>query len=216
MIDYIALHQLLPKVFVGTRVGEDLSDIWLRDVQWHRGESILIEAESGRGKTSLCGFISGIRSDYVGSVQYLAADGSQLPLSTSTLLRQHIGVMYQEHRLFAELSAVENIMLKAQLTQFVTETEVRQLLCRLGLSACLDRPCSTLSLGQQQRVAFVRALSMPCSFLLLDEPVSHLDPQNGEVMAQILQERQQKAPLGLIVTSVGHRLEYPYDRILKL
>ena len=73
-----------------------------------------------------------------------------------------------------------------------------------------------MSLGQQQRVAFVRALCQPTDFILLDEPVSHLDNDNAVVMAQMLRERVQRDGLGLIVTSIGYRLPYEYDRILQL
>ena len=124
--------------------------------------------------------------------------------------------MFQDCRLFPELTAVENVMLKSQLTGFVGEEEVRAMLARLGLSAHIDKPCATLSLGQQQRVAFVRALAQPCDFILLDEPISHLDDLNATIVAQMLRERQQKDGIGIIVTSVGYRLPYEYDKVLKM
>ena len=71
-------------------------------------------------------------------------------------------------------------------------------------------------LRQSTFVAFVRALCQPCSFLLLDEPVSHLDPENADIMSQMVAERQQADGLALIVTSVGHRFPYEYTRIFKL
>lgn len=216
MLTTISLHNLLPKVFVGSRAGEAPSDIWHREVVLQQGESVLIEAESGRGKTSLCSFISGLRSDYEGQILYTQSDGSALVVEQSDLLRQHIGILFQEHRLFGELSAVENVMLKSQLTRYATVEEVRRQLERLGLAECMDRPCRTLSLGQQQRVAFVRALCQPCSFLLLDEPISHLDADNADIMSQMVAERQRADGIGLIVTSVGHRFPYQYTRIFKL
>ncbi|MBP5680914.1 MAG: ATP-binding cassette domain-containing protein [Bacteroidales bacterium] len=216
ILNTICLDSILPKVFVGQNLGEEACGIWQREVQFSRGESILIEAESGRGKTSLCSFLSGLRSDYEGQIRYLKSDGSALEVDTSTLLLRHIGILFQEHRLFGELSAVENVMLKSQLTRYATEEEVRRQLERLGLADCMDRPCRTLSLGQQQRVAFVRALCQPCSFLLLDEPISHLDADNADIMSQMVAERQQTDGIGLIVTSVGHRFPYQYTRIFKL
>ncbi|MBP5345061.1 MAG: ATP-binding cassette domain-containing protein [Bacteroidales bacterium] len=216
ILNTICLDSILPKVFVGQNLGEEACGIWHREVVLQQGESVLIEAESGRGKTSLCSFLSGLRSDYEGQIRYLKSDGSALEVDTSTLLLRHIGILFQEHRLFGELSAVENVMLKSQLTRYATEEEVRRQLERLGLADCMDRPCRTLSLGQQQRVAFVRALCQPCSFLLLDEPISHLDADNADIMSQMVAERQQTDGIGLIVTSVGHRFPYQYTRIFKL
>ncbi len=215
-LNSISLDNMLPKVFVGQEPCGDSSDIWLHQVKFSRGETILLQAESGRGKTSLCSYMAQLRSDYVGQLHYLDEQGTELCIEPSELLRQHIGVMFQEHRLFADLTAVENVMLKNQLTQYTTEHEVRQQLSRLGLADRMDCPCSMLSLGQQQRVAFVRALCQPCSFLLLDEPVSHLDPANAAVMAEMVRERQVADDLCLIVTSVGHHLPSDFSQIYKL
>jgi putative ABC transport system ATP-binding protein len=124
--------------------------------------------------------------------------------------------MFQDHRLFPELTAVENVMLKSLLTNFYTEEQVRQMLIKLGLQNRLDTPCARLSLGQQQRVAFVRTLAQPADFFLLDEPISHLDMANAEIMSAMLKERQQKDGAGVIVTSIGNRLPYEYDNIIKL
>jgi putative ABC transport system ATP-binding protein len=90
------------------------------------------------------------------------------------------------------------------------------MLIKLGLQNRLDTPCARLSLGQQQRVAFVRTLAQPADFFLLDEPISHLDMANAEIMSAMLKERQQKDGAGVIVTSIGNRLPYEYDNIIKL
>lgn len=216
MLSSVILQNVLPKVFVGTKSGEDPSDLWLREVTFRRGESVLVEAASGRGKTSLCAFLTALREDFVGSIDYVADDGQKIRVASAELLRNHLAMLFQDCRLFPELTAVENVMLKNQLTDFTSEAAIRQQLERLDLGQCLDRPCATLSLGQQQRVAFVRALCQPCDFLLLDEPVSHLDAANAAVMADMVRERQTSDGIGLIVTSVGHRLPYAYQHILQL
>lgn len=200
---------------MGTYSCEDSSDIWLQDVSFSRGESVLIEAASGRGKSSLCAFLSGLRSDYEGSITY-CTDGVEVFCTPTQLLREHVAMLFQDHRLFGELTAMQNVMLKNQLTGFVTQADAHQMLVRLGLSDRLDRPCSQLSLGQQQRVALVRALCQPCDFLLLDEPVSHLDADTAAEMSALMREKQQQLGFGLVVTSIGQRLPYSYDKVLKL
>ena len=77
-------------------------------------------------------------------------------------------------------------------------------------------PPPRLSLGQQQRVAFVRCLCQPFDFLLLDEPVSHLDAANGETLASLVVEEARRQGAGVLVTSVGNRLPLPYHKIYRL
>lgn len=73
-----------------------------------------------------------------------------------------------------------------------------------------------MSFGQQQRVAFVRALCQPFDFIFLDEPISHLDDGNSKVMADILCEEIGKRGAGAVVTSIGKHLPLEYDRVLSL
>ncbi len=76
-------------------------------------------------------------------------------------------------------------------------------------------PAAKLSIGQQQRVAIIRALCQPFDFILLDEPVSHLDTANNQIAAQMIQEHAQKQGAGIISTSVGNSLMLPHaNRIL--
>lgn len=219
MIETIRFNSVIPNVFVGSLPEGGPSDVWQQVLNFHRGKSYLIEAASGRGKSSFCTFLCGLRSDYQGEIALLDAQGHAIGKTKDEgciLRRQSLAMMFQDHRLFPELTAVENVMLKSLLTNFYTEELVRQMLIKLGLQNRLDTPCARLSLGQQQRVAFVRTLAQPADFFLLDEPISHLDMANAEIMSAMLKERQQKDGAGVIVTSIGNRLPYEYDNIIKL
>jgi ABC-type lipoprotein export system ATPase subunit len=219
MIETIRLNKVTPEVFVGSPPEGGPTNVWDQDLTFKRGESCLIEAASGRGKSSFCAFLYALRSDYVGSIEYLDSNGNALRMDNKAICEMRVrgvGLMFQEHRLFPELTAVENVMLKNQLTDYFTEQEVREKLSALGLDDRLDTPCGKLSFGQQQRVAFVRLLAQPADFFLLDEPVSHLDSANSEIMGEMLRQRQQQDGSAVIVTSIGQRLPYAYDRILKL
>lgn len=219
MIEQISLHQVRPHAFDGMEI--PASEVWDTELTFERGRSYLVEAESGRGKTSLCAYLYGQRTDYHGRIERLDAQGHAVDVQrhqrTLDAMRQtSLAVMPQELRLFDELTPVENVMLKAQLTHHATPAQVREMLCRLGLAERLDTPCARISTGQKQRVAFVRMLCQPADFRLLDEPISHLDAANAEVMRQLLAERQQQEGCAVIVTSIGHTLPYAYDRVLKL
>ena len=219
MIKAIKLDKVIPDFFGSTFSKDEPTDVWGKELTFTRGEVYLIEAASGRGKSSLCSFIYGLRSDYAGSIEFIDNEGKALSTTQKDLCgmrRTMLAMMFQEHRIFPELTAVENVLMKNQLTDYFTEKEIRERLTMLGLELRLDTPCGKLSLGQQQRVAFVRLLAQPADFVILDEPVSHLDAGNARIMGTMLRERQLADGMGVIVTSIGQRLPYEYDKILKL
>lgn len=219
MIETIRFNKVLPNVFAGSPPEGGPSDVWEQDLTFEKGRSYLIEAASGRGKSSFCSFLCGLRSDYQGRIELLDKDGHALDTTDKDmclLRRTSLALMFQDHRLFPELTALENVMLKNLLTEHCTEEQVRYMLCTLGLQEKLHTPCAKLSLGQQQRVAFVRMLAQPADFFLLDEPISHLDSRNAEIMSTLLQQRQQQDGVGVIVTSIGNRLPYAYGTIIRL
>ena len=73
-----------------------------------------------------------------------------------------------------------------------------------------------MSIGQQQRVAIIRCICQPFSFLIIDEPVSHLDEQNNRIAASIIMEEARSQGAAVIATSVGNRIGIPVDTLLKL
>ena len=213
----IRLQGVLPEVFNGQLPSDPVSDVWGTDLLFEKGRSYLIKAASGRGKSSLCSYIYGLRDDYQGQILLDGVPAPSIQSSRWNEIRQtQLGVMFQDLRLFGDLNAVDNVMVKAGLTSFCDEKKTVELLCELGLSDRLDRPVRLLSFGQQQRVAFVRMLCQKADFLLLDEPVSHLDADNAAIMVKMLERETAQSGTGLIVTTIGHDLPYNYDKVLML
>ena len=211
----IEWRQVSPRVFAGR--GDLRSDIWQRQVTFERGRTYLIEAASGTGKSSLCGFVYGCRRDYDGTLLFDGTDIRTLTTARWTCLRRGaLAMLFQDLRLFPELTAWENVQLKNRLTGCHTDETLRHWFCRLGIDSLADRPACRLSYGQQQRVAFLRALCQPFDFLFLDEPVSHLDAGNAAAMADLLREEAGRRGAGVVVTSIGHRLELDYDTVFAL
>ncbi len=204
MIDRIELHGVLPQVFSGT---EPESGVWLHDIEFVRGGHYLVEAASGTGKSSLCSFVYGNRRDYEGRILFDGTDIRTLSIEDWCRLRcRSLGILPQEMRLFPELTVMENIRLKNSLTDFMSETEILALLAEMEIDHKANRPAAMLSIGQQQRAALVRALCQPLDFLLLDEPVSHLDALNNERAAAMVIREAGKQGAAVIVTSVGNHL----------
>ncbi len=209
------MKQTLPEVFAGRDT--ITSDVWHREVAFEKGKTYLVEAASGTGKSSLCSFIYGYRKDYQGIICFDGENVRSYPVRRWVELRkQSLSMLFQELRLFSELTAWENIRIKNQLTGHSDKKQVREWFERLGIADKWDQKIGRMSFGQQQRVAFIRALCQPFDFIFLDEPISHLDDGNGRVMSEILQEEARKQGAGIIVTSIGKHLELDYDRVLKL
>lgn len=214
-LESIELRGTLPRVFASEKI--PASEVWKSDVTFRRGETVLVEATSGAGKSSMCSYIYGARTDYEGSLLFNGADASVLtPDSWQLLRRRNIAYLPQELSLFPELTAWENIQLKNKLTGYASDKMVEQWMERLGILFRRDYPAGKMSIGQQQRVAIVRSLCQPFDFILLDEPVSHLDEENNRIAAAMVAEEAGRLGAGIISTSVGNHLLLEYNKRLKL
>ena len=190
------------------------SDIYLREqVVFDPAKCYLVRAQSGRGKTSLLSFLYGERNSYEGTITY---DGVARPKDLFAYRRHRLSYLFQDLRLFPSLTAKENILLKNRLTNYFSSQQISELLARVGLAHKQDTPVATLSLGQRQRVAFLRALAQPFEVLLLDEPFSHLDEANTNVLCQILEEECTQREATLLITALETNTLLNYDQVLQL
>lgn len=211
----ITLDNTLPQVFLQRTNIQ--SDIWRKQISFQRGETYLIVAQSGTGKSSLCSFIIGYRHDFDGHILFDGCDSRQLRTPDWIELRQHhISLLFQELRLFPELTAMENVEIKNSLTHHKTEREIAQWFEALGIADKMNAPVRLMSFGQQQRVAMIRALVQPFDFLLADEPTSHLDDENSAIMADIMTEEAHRQGAGIIITSIGKHMALKYDKTFSL
>ena len=211
----IELHNTLPAVFAGRE--NNHSEIWLQNVTFERGKKYLISAESGTGKSSMCSYIYGYRTDFSGDITF---DGTNIATITVNewceIRRRHIAYLPQEMRLFPELTALENVKLKNQLTGFKSDDEILRLFEVLGIPEKVNSLVSKLSIGQQQRVAIIRTLCQPYDFIILDEPVSHLDNTNNAIVARLVSEEAERQGAGVIATSVGNHVMIETDHRFEL
>lgn len=211
----ISLDNALPNVFLQRT--DIKSEIWRQQVSFERGKTYLIEAQSGTGKSSLCSFIIGYRHDFDGRILFDGKDSRKLKAADWTRLRQkHISMLFQELRLFPELTAMENVEIKNSLAAHKTRKEIELWFEALGIADKIEAPVRLMSFGQQQRVAMIRALVQPFDFLLADEPISHLDDENSKAMADIMVAEAQRQGAGIIITSIGKHMALPYDKTYSL
>lgn len=214
-MESIALKNVLPEVFA-TR--DDIqSEIWHQDVLLERGKLYLVEANSGTGKSSLCSYITGYRRDYQGIIDFDGKNICNLRIKEwARLRRESLSILFQELRLFPELTAYENVSIKNSLTNFKSKKEILAWFDALGIADKVDAKVGLMSFGQQQRVAMIRSLVQPFDFLLADEPISHLDEHNSRIMAELMMGEAKRQGAAVIVTSIGKHMDLNYDKIFKL
>lgn len=214
-MDKIQLIDTVPNVFQGSV--SLMSDIWAKEVTFEKGKLYLVEANSGTGKSSLCSYIYGYRHDYQGTILFDEENVRSYTIKQWNRIRKkHFALLWQELRLFPELTALENVQIKNCLTRFQKKKQILEWFDMLGITEKLNAKVECLSYGQQQRVALVRALCQPFDFLLLDEPVSHLDDSNSEIMERVVMAEVKRQGAGVIATSIGKRIELPYDQVFNL
>ena len=211
----ISFHYVIPQVFASRE--EQNSEIWQQEVRFDKGRLYLVEAESGKGKSTFCSYILGYRNDYSGKILFDDTDTRQLRVSQWVDVRmRHVSTLFQELRLFPELTAYENVEIKNKLTGFKSRQQIEEWFDMLGIADKLDAKVGRLSFGQQQRVALMRALVQPFDFLLADEPISHLDDNNGRIMGDIMMKEAHQQGAAVIITSIGKHIALDYDTTLKL
>jgi len=211
----IHLQQTLPPVVADPHSGG--SGGWHQDLIFRKEEMYLIEAASGTGKSSLCSYIYGYRNDYQGIINFDETNIKAYSVKQWVDLRKHsLSMLFQDLRIFTELTALENVQLKNNLTGCKKKKEILSFFEQLGIADKINVKAGKLSFGQQQRVAFIRALCQPFDFLFLDEPISHLDDDNSRIMGELIIAEAKAQGAGVIATSIGKHIELPYNHILQL
>ncbi len=211
----ITFDHILPQVFAKR---DDLqSDVWRNRVVFERGKYYLLQADSGQGKSTFCSYVIGYRNDYTGHISFDERDVSSFKQSDWVDVRRlHVSYLFQELRLFPELTALENVEIKNSLTGHKSKQQIMAWFEQLGIADKVNEKVALMSFGQQQRVALMRALAQPFDFILADEPISHLDDGNALIMGDVMMDEVKAQGAGIIATSIGKHIPLPYDQIIKL
>ena len=214
-METIQFHSVLPQVFSQRTDLE--SEIWNQDVSFEKGHLYLVEADSGKGKSTFCSYILGYRHDYSGSVMFDNEVTAQYQVKDWVEMRKRqVSHLLQELRLFPELTAMENVEIKNKITDFQSKEQILKWFDMLGIADKVDAKIGRMSFGQQQRVAMIRSLCQPFDFILADEPISHLDDNNSRIMGDIMMTEAKRQGAGVIVTSIGKHMDLPYEKVVRL
>ena len=212
----LSLQGVIP-VPLREKVANYKSGFWNNAVLLNKGEYVFVQAPSGTGKTTLIHILYGLRKDYEGEVKWNTHVLKNTDNEVLAGLRTNgISVIFQDMRLFPDLTAWENIEIKRKLTNTVTEEQAKEWLGRLGLKDKLNSMGNTLSYGEQQRVAIVRALLQPFEWLLMDEPFSHLDNANASKAIALIAEVVKQHNAGIILADLDENNFFPYTKTIML
>ncbi len=223
----LVLDQVIP-IPLRDKVNSYNSGVWKQSLELFKGEHIFVQAPSGTGKTTLIHTLYGLREDFQGTVYWdsynIAKTNSE---NMSNLRANYLSVIFQDMRLFPELTAWENLEIKRRLTDTASEVEVEAWMTRLGIKDKKNSLASTLSYGEQQRVAIIRALHangvpvlaleirallQPFEWLLMDEPFSHLDNANRNKAIDLISEVVKLNSAGMILADLDENEYFPYTR----
>ncbi len=213
----IALENLVP-IPLKEKFSKRTSGIWNTKVVFKPGEKIQIQAPSGTGKTTLIHLIYKLRHDYEGRVFYDAKPLIEINGQELAEIRQKkISIIFQDLRLFENLTARENIELKRVLiTPLYEASVIDDMANRLGISHILHQKAGVCSYGEQQRIAIIRALMQPFNWLIMDEPFSHLDHENIERAVGLIDEECDKRQAGLLITDLEEDHHFTYTKRYQL
>ncbi len=204
----LTISQLLPTP-LKERLQARSSEVWQQTVSLQQGEKVFIQAPSGTGKTTLAHILYGIRRDYEGSVSWNDK-------SLSSINNKQLSIIFQDLRIFPELTAWENLELKRSLTNTITTEEVTEWMARLGMSEKRNSIGGTLSYGERQRIAIIRALLQPFEWLIMDEPFSHLDKANIEKASALIEEVVTRNKASLLLADLDENQYFNYTKTLHL
>ena len=166
-----------------------------------KGEFVAIMGPSGSGKSTLLNLIAGLDRPSSGSMTVSGKDLGKLgEAGLARFRRDNIGFVFQFFYLLPNLTALENVLIPAQLKGNAAEARGHELMGRLGIVDVADRYPARLSGGQQQRVAIARALINNPALLLADEPTGALDTHSGEQVMDLLGQLQHDGQTIVLVT----------------
>ena len=185
-----------------------------------RGEVVALVAPSGAGKSTLLHIAGLLDAPDEGTVRLEGRDmGGLSDRARTEARRAEIGFIYQFHHLLPEFSALENVVipqLANGVTKAAAEARARALLDQVGVGPRAGHRPAALSGGEQQRVAFCRALANAPKLLLADEPTGNLDPATSDQVFGVLMELVRSTGLSALIATHNLELAARMDRVVRL
>jgi lipoprotein-releasing system ATP-binding protein len=185
-----------------------------------KGEVVALVAPSGAGKSTLLHIAGLLDTPDSGSVRLAGREMGGLSDKARTEARRaEVGFIYQFHHLLPEFSALENVVIPQLVngvSKAVAEARAMELLGKVGVGPRAGHRPAALSGGEQQRVAFCRALANGPKLLLADEPTGNLDPATSEQVFAVLMDLVRSTGLSALIATHNLELAARMDRVVRL
>ncbi len=194
----------------------------LSDVSFEvqKGEVVAIIGKSGAGKSTLLHIAGTLEKPDKGSILFEGNDLNKFSNNkVSEFRNKSLGFIFQFHHLLPEFTALENVCIPAYIKNVekaVAEARAKELLAYLGLSHRLNHKPKELSGGEQQRVAFARALINHPKLILADEPTGNLDEKSAEELHELILKFRSELELTFILVTHNPLLAERCDRIIEM
>ena len=212
-MDIINLKQV-SKVYLGS-----ISAIENISFSIERGELVFLAGHSGAGKSTILKLIAGIETASSGNVIVNGFDLSTTKLNHRTFIRQHIGFIFQDHKILYDRNVFDNVRLSLDIMEYpehIIKKRVLSALQSVGLEDKIKATPESLSGGEQQRVAIARAIVNEPQILFADEPTGNLDSVNSASIMDLLLGLADETGATLIVVTHDKSLAEKGDRTLTI
>jgi putative ABC transport system ATP-binding protein len=188
------------------------------DVEINAGESVAVVGASGSGKTTLLGILAGLDLPSRGTVTLVGRELTALDEEQRARVRgEHVGFVFQTFQLLGSLTALENVMLPAELHgEPDAREQAEALLRKVGLGERMGHYPRQLSGGEQQRVAIARAFASRPNVLFADEPTGNLDTATGAHIIDLLFELNAEFATTLVLVTHDERLAERCQRVVEI
>lgn len=211
----IRIENIMPHPLVAFPHGE--RSIWGQTFSINFKDLTLLNASSGKGKTTFISILFGLRKDYEGSAYVYDKNLHDFRADDWTRLRRDtFSIVFQDLQLLPQLTLEENLKIKFDLGSDLSFDAVLHWIELLGLGDKTSQKAGTLSYGQQQRVAIVRALIPRFEYLMMDEPFSHLDEVNTQLALDLILNRCKQLNTGCLLSTLGETYGNQFNKMLYL
>jgi len=186
------------------------------DLAVRRGEFLAVMGPSGCGKSTLLHLLGLMTPPDAGEIALLGRLVGTSPSQLNALRRRHVGFVFQRFNLLGELSAADNVAISLRVRGLRADEHTSELFGTLGVAHVARRKPSQMSIGEQQRVAVVRALAHRPTILLADEPTGNLDSANSEaLLGHFRRVHRQDGQTIVMITHSPEASEYA-DRVVHM
>jgi len=211
------MHVKIENISMENIIENPATELFGKMLEFKSNKKILLTGPSGTGKTTFISALYGLTNKYEGRILFSNKSIKKLTRNSWVNIRKNkLSIIFQDLKLFAGLTGYENIIIKNRLTNYKSSKQINSILTTLGIKRIASKQISKMSFGEKQRFSIARAFMQPFSWLILDEPFSHLDKKNRDLACTLIEKECKERDAGIILADHDDDNLFNYDLILNL